>query len=126
MNAGEMAEQVVCQIDRMLRKTVRKRHSVHDNGNLHEIDDTSKNRLQPNLPNVLSLQQYQLTSNVTQDNGPSNEISVEGLLLDREISPVQQMIAMIGALLAEKKALNMTVEIYQCQKSGREGETNTG
>lgn len=136
MNAGEVAEQVVRQIDRMLRnserasrdprftkeerassqasyvgETVRKRPLVHDNGNLSEIDDTSGKRLRPSLPNVPSLQQSQLTSNVMQDNGPSNGISAGGLLLDNEMSPVQQMIAMIGALLAEGEKGAESLEI---------------
>lgn len=136
MNAGEVAEQVVRQVDRMLRnseralrdprftkeerassqasyvgETARKRPVVHDNGNLSEIDDTSGKRLRPSLPNVPSLQQSQLSSNVMQDNGPLSGISAGGLLLDSEMSPVQQMIAMIGALLAEGEKGAESLEI---------------
>eukprot|EP01018_Ginkgo_biloba_P002290 Gb_24672 [translate_table: standard] len=125
MNAGEVAEQVLRQVDRMLRnaerasrdprfmkeertlsqspyigETVRKRHVVHDNGNLADIDDTSGKRLRPSPANLSTVQQSQ-PSNAVQDNGPSNGISSGGLLLDSEMTPVQQMVAMIGALLAE-------------------------
>lgn len=136
MNAGEVAEQVVRQTDRMIRnteralrdprftkeeralsqasyvgETVRKRPLAHDNGNLSEVDDASGKRLRPSVPNVPSLQQSQLAINAMPDNGPLNGISAGGLLLDSEMSPVQQMIAMIGALLAEGEKGAESLEI---------------
>lgn len=121
MNAGEVAEQVLRQVDRMLRnaerasrdprftkeeksavglygvETVKKRPIVHDNGSSADIDEMPVKRLRPTLQNLATVQQPQSTSSTMQDNGPSNGVSS----IDGQMNPVQQMISMIGALLAE-------------------------
>ncbi|KAH9300845.1 hypothetical protein KI387_012428, partial [Taxus chinensis] len=135
MNAGEVAEQALRQVDRMLRnaerasrdprftkeeksitapygvETVRKRPILHDNGNLTDIDDMPGKRLRPTMQNLPTVQQPQSPSNAMQDNGPLNGISSVGLPLDGEMNPVQQMITMIGALLAEGERGAESLEI---------------
>ncbi|XP_057851293.1 uncharacterized protein LOC131061569 [Cryptomeria japonica] len=131
MNAGEVAEQALRQVDRMLRnaerasrdprftkeersamslygvETVKKRPIVHDNGSSGDIDEMPGKRLRSTLQNLPTVQLPQTTSSTMQDNGPSNGVSS----LDGQMNPVQQMITMIGALLAEGERGAESLEI---------------
>ncbi|KAK9270973.1 hypothetical protein L1049_026561 [Liquidambar formosana] len=130
MNAGDAADQVIRQVDKMIKNTERtsrdarlgkddqlpvsgdllkKRSMLQDNEdppNGHEVVP-KRIRYGPNTHSMSPVQ----TSDSGQDNVSVNGVFSKVPLLDTDLTPVEQMIAMIGALLAEGERGAESLEI---------------
>lgn len=133
MNAGDAAEAAVRQTDRMLRNAEKERafrdsrltkderpqntlfvdrkRPPQENGNLSsDMDDSSGKRFRTTPTAVLAGSPHHLQGGSgSQGSGPSGESF--GVTLDSELSPLQQMIAMIGALVAKGERAAASIEL---------------
>ncbi|TXG52605.1 hypothetical protein EZV62_021774 [Acer yangbiense] len=134
MNAGDAADQVVRQVDKMIKNSERalresrsgkddqpsiqlsvsgdlsrKRSMIQENEEPNNGLDASSKRIRygPNGHSALSFQ----ISDSGQDSVSVNGLSHNAPLLDGDLTPVEQMIAMIGALLAEGERGAESLEI---------------
>ncbi|KAK9983111.1 hypothetical protein SO802_032636 [Lithocarpus litseifolius] len=131
MNAGDAADQVIRQVDKMIKNTERasrdarlgkedqlssqlpvsgdllkRRYMTMDNEepvNGHEVA-SKRMRYGPDIQSALAVQ----VNDSGQDSVPVNGVSP---VLDGQLTPVEQMIAMIGALLAEGERGAESLEI---------------
>ncbi|KAK7844557.1 symplekin [Quercus suber] len=131
MNAGDAADQVIRQVDKMIKNTERasrearlgkedqlssqlpvsgdllkRRYMTLDNEepvNGHEVA-SKRIRYGPDIQSTLAVQ----VNDSGQDSVPVNGVSP---VLDGQLTPVEQMIAMIGALLAEGERGAESLEI---------------
>ncbi|KAL6180206.1 hypothetical protein ACLB2K_046873 [Fragaria x ananassa] len=134
MNAGDAADQVIRQVDKMLKYNerasrdarsgkddhqssqlpvsgdlVRKRPSpldVEESANGHEIP-SKRSRYTHEAYSTLPVQKNDSGWDTTSVNGVSSELP----MLDGEVTPVEQMITVIGALLAEGERGAESIEI---------------
>ncbi|XP_004299835.1 PREDICTED: symplekin-like [Fragaria vesca subsp. vesca] len=134
MNAGDAADQVIRQVDKMLKYNerasrdarsgkddhqssqlpvsgdlVRKRPSpldVEESANGHEIP-SKRSRYTHEAYSTLPVQKNDSGWDTTSVNGVSSELP----MLDGEVTPVEQMITVIGALLAEGERGAESLEI---------------
>ncbi|XP_077220327.1 symplekin isoform X2 [Tasmannia lanceolata] len=112
MNAGDAADQVIRQIDKMLKNTERASRDVRlskDNEGQTNIDDMSVKRVR------YSPATAQLASDLVLDDISVNGSSSKVPLLDSDLTPVEKMISMIGALLAEGERGAESLEILISQ-----------
>ncbi|KAL4179988.1 hypothetical protein AMTRI_Chr13g122920 [Amborella trichopoda] len=129
INAGDVADQVVRQVDRMVKYAertardlrfgkdellagdpIRKRPLAPDDGADTNNDDIPAKRTRLDLLSSPD-QPSQLINDQLPDSGLINGTSGPASLLGSEMTPVQQMIAMIGALLAEGERGAESLEI---------------
>lgn len=119
MNAGDAADQVMRQLDKMLRSSARDaRASKDEQPSNHMImpGDMPRKRSTPmdqeHIDSASKRSRY--GSNGNSDSG--HDYSVNGVPpIDNGLSPVEQMIAMIGALLAEGERGAESLEILISQ-----------
>ncbi|XP_057973385.1 uncharacterized protein LOC131161564 isoform X2 [Malania oleifera] len=134
MNAGDAADQVIRQVDKMIKNNERasrdarlvkddqsssqlpvlgdhlkKRPMFQDNEEPTNGHEVASKKIRYGLNNHLVVP-VQL-SDLGQDNSPANGLSSKAPLLDSDLTPVEQMIAMIGALLAEGERGAESLEI---------------
>ncbi|KAI9200581.1 hypothetical protein LWI28_010098 [Acer negundo] len=134
MNAGDAADQVVRQVDKIIKNSERalresrsgkddqpsiqlsvsgdlsrKRSMIQENEEPNNGLDASSKRIRygPNAHSALSFQ----ISDSGQDSVSVNGLPHNAPLLDGDLTPVEQMIAMIGALLAEGERGAESLEI---------------
>ncbi|XP_044474589.1 symplekin isoform X3 [Mangifera indica] len=134
MNAGEAADQVVRQVDKMIKNSERGSRETRlgrddqSSSQLPVSGDLSRKRPMPSDseeinngpeapskysrygPNTQSAFSIQING-PGQDSVPVNGVSSNLPLLDSDLTPVEQMIAMIGALLAEGERGAESLEI---------------
>ncbi|KAK9053744.1 hypothetical protein SSX86_024818 [Deinandra increscens subsp. villosa] len=125
MNAGDAADQVMRQVDKMLRNSERasraskdeqssshmlKRSTPMDEEHIVSSDSSSKRSCYGSNSNTSSVIQSDSGHNHTV-NGAFTKVPV----LDDGLTPVEQMIAMIGALLAEGERGAQSLEILISQ-----------
>ncbi|XP_027353626.1 uncharacterized protein LOC113864276 isoform X2 [Abrus precatorius] len=134
MNAGDAADQVIRQVDKMIKngdrstrdtrvskddqpssqspvsgELSRKRHAPPDNEQLANGHEAISKRIRtgPDSHSTLPAQ----INDSGQDLNPVNGVSSNAPLLDSELTAVEQMIAVIGALLAEGERGAESLEI---------------
>ncbi|KAF3447440.1 hypothetical protein FNV43_RR12626 [Rhamnella rubrinervis] len=133
MNAGDAADQVIRQVDKMIKNTERALRDARDkddqlSSQLLVSGDLFKKRSIP-LDNDVSANGHDLASkrirygsemymtspvqlnDFRRDEGSVNGLPTDFPLLDGELTPVEKMIAMIGALLAEGERGAESLEI---------------
>ncbi|XP_042507981.1 symplekin isoform X2 [Macadamia integrifolia] len=134
MNAGDAADQVIRQVDRMLKNTerasrdarfgkddqpssplpsgdlVKKRTMLQDNDGSTNIDEVPGKRTRYG-PQGNSAFPGEIPDDTRQDDIAVNGIAPKLPLLDSDLTPVEQMIAMIGALLAQGERGAESLEI---------------
>ncbi|CAA2983276.1 symplekin isoform X1 [Olea europaea subsp. europaea] len=123
MNAGDAADQVIRQVDKIMRNSERasrdsrlskddqqsdqlpilgdlmkKRSAPMENEDSNTANDATRKRLHYGGPHGVTDSRFDV-NDAGQDH--INGISPKLPLLDRDLTPVEQMIAMIGALIAE-------------------------
>eukprot|EP01018_Ginkgo_biloba_P004266 Gb_23976 [translate_table: standard] len=133
MNAGDLAEQALRQVDKMLRNTERtscepilEERTLGQASNILTVEAGRKRPLAQEIGAVLSDMDGTLekrprhTSMVPstmasgqqfQENSASNGNSTGGLLVDTAMTPVQQLVAMFGALVAQGDRAVESLEI---------------
>ncbi|XP_065881787.1 uncharacterized protein [Euphorbia lathyris] len=124
MNAGDAADQVIRQVDKMIKNNerasrearfsrddqascqlsvpgdqLRKRSAPLENEELANGHEVSSKRIRYG-PNISSSMPNQI-NDLEDDSKSVNGITPSAPLLDRDLTPAEQMVAMIGALLAE-------------------------
>ncbi|XP_038715711.1 uncharacterized protein LOC120009269 isoform X2 [Tripterygium wilfordii] len=125
MNAGDAADQVIRQVDKMMKNSERvsreawlrrlpgfgdlsrKISMLQDNDDLAYEVPSKRIRHGPNTPSALQVQ----VNGYGQDSVSVNEVSPNVPLFDSDLTPVEKMIAMIGALLAEGERGAESLEI---------------
>ncbi|KAJ0086334.1 hypothetical protein Patl1_08733 [Pistacia atlantica] len=134
MNAGDAADQAVRQVDKMIKNSERasretwlgrddqsstqlpvsgdlsrKRSMLQDSEEINNGPEAAskRSRYGPNTHSALSVQ----INDSGKDSVPVNGLSSSVPLLDSDLAPVEQMIAMIGALLAEGERGAESLEI---------------
>ncbi|XP_031276645.1 uncharacterized protein LOC116135075 isoform X2 [Pistacia vera] len=134
MNAGDAADQAVRQVDKMIKNSERasretwlgrddqsstqlpvlgdlsrKRSMLQDSEEINNGPEAAskRSRYGPNTHSALSVQ----INDSGKDLVPVNGLSSSVPLLDSDLAPVEQMIAMIGALLAEGERGAESLEI---------------
>ncbi|KAL6012750.1 hypothetical protein ACLOJK_003239 [Asimina triloba] len=135
MNAGDAADQVMRQIDKKLKNSermsrdsrftkedpppsqlpvsgdlIRKKPMIQDNEVVANTDDMPLKRMRFS-PAASSAQAAYPSSDIALDDAGANDISSKVPLLDNDLTPVEQMITMIGALLAEGERGAESLEI---------------
>ncbi|XP_058080830.1 uncharacterized protein LOC131228998 isoform X2 [Magnolia sinica] len=134
MNAGDAADQVIRQVDKMLKNTERavrdsrftkedlpstqipvsvdliRKKSIAQDNEVPNSDDMPAKRIRFS-PAISSAQPAHMSSDSAQDDIAANDISSKAPLLDNVLTPVEQMITMIGALLAEGERGAESLEI---------------
>ncbi|XXG49019.1 hypothetical protein AAC387_Pa02g3314 [Persea americana] len=132
MNAGDAADQVIRQVEKMIKNheralrdfrfgkedtpsgdPIKKRSMFLDNDGLPNADDVPSKRVRYN-PAVNLSQPAHLASDSVQDDAV-NGMSCQVPLLDTDLTPAEQMITMIGALLAEGERGAESLEILISQ-----------
>ncbi|XP_039053230.1 symplekin-like isoform X3 [Hibiscus syriacus] len=136
MNAGDASDQVIRQVEKMIKNSERERvsreiQSVRDvkaSSQAYILGDVSKKRSMPQdneeLTNSFEIASKRIRSGPNSHSTPPTQISDSGQdfssvngaspsfpLLDDNLTPVEQMIAMIGALLAEGERAAESLEI---------------
>ncbi|XP_037495674.1 uncharacterized protein LOC105630767 [Jatropha curcas] len=133
MNAGDAADQVIRQVDKMIKNSERasreSRFSRDDqvSNQLPVLGDQLRKRSMPldneELANghEVSSKRIRYVSNISStipvpndsedDSVATNGVSSSAALLDSDLTPAEQMIAMIGALLAEGERGAESLEI---------------
>ncbi|KAK1269550.1 hypothetical protein QJS04_geneDACA006452 [Acorus gramineus] len=134
MNAGEAADQVVCQVAKMLKAAecathearisrddfssieppisgdlTRKKVMVQDYDGPTSMDETPLKRIRYNLDSSLAQSAQLAVEN--QDDVTLDGFSSKVSLTDRDPTPAKQMIGLIGALLAEGERGAESLEI---------------
>ncbi|XP_038717736.1 uncharacterized protein LOC120010897 isoform X1 [Tripterygium wilfordii] len=132
MNAGDAADQVIRQVDKMMKNSERVSRETRlgrddqPSSHLRDFGDLSRKRSMPqdnediayevafkrirhgsNTPSALQVQ----VNGYGQDSVSVNEMSPNVPQLDSDLTPVEKMIAMIGALLAEGERGAESLEI---------------
>ncbi|KAK8623473.1 hypothetical protein V6N13_118357 [Hibiscus sabdariffa] len=136
MNAGDAADQVIRQVEKMIKNSERERasreiQSVRDDqasSQAYILGDVSKKRSMPQdneeLTNSFEMASKRIRSGPNSHTTPPTQINDSGQdfssvngsspnfpLSDDNLTPVEQMIAMIGALLAEGERGAESLEI---------------
>ncbi|GMI64901.1 hypothetical protein like AT1G27595 [Hibiscus trionum] len=136
MNAGDAADQVIRQVEKMIKNSERERasreiQSVRDDqasSQAYVLGDLSKKRSMPQdneeLTNSFEMASKRIRSGPNTHSTPLTQINDSGQdfssingassnlpLSDDNLTPVEQMIAMIGALLAEGERGAESLEI---------------
>ncbi|MCO5588873.1 hypothetical protein L7F22_042833 [Adiantum nelumboides] len=126
MNAGDLAEAAIRQTDRMLRNAERERAfrdlRLSKEEKLQPVDykrPLQENGSVPSDLNVSSAKRLRITpetalSSCSQDTRVVSDdqgSGAPGLILDSRLTPLQQMIAMIGALVAKGERAAASIEI---------------
>ncbi|CAI9266399.1 unnamed protein product [Lactuca saligna] len=121
MNAGDAADQVMRQVDKMLRNSARDARANKDEQQpsshmLMSGGDMARKRSSPmdQEHTDSSSKRSRYASNGSDDHSV-NGVSTKMPPLDNGLSPVEQMIAMIGALLAEGERGAESLEILISQ-----------
>ncbi|KAI5061409.1 hypothetical protein GOP47_0023914 [Adiantum capillus-veneris] len=129
INAGDLAEAAIRQTDRLLRNAERERafrdlrlskeeklqpvdykRPLQENGSVpSDLNVSSAKRLRVTPETTLSHSQDAQAVSDDQGAGAAQESS--GLILDSRLTPLQQMIAMIGALVAKGERAASSIEI---------------
>lgn len=102
-----------CQEDTPSGDPIKKRSMLLDNDGLTNADDVASKRVRYN-PAVNLSQPAHLASETVQDDAV-NGMSCQVPLLDTDLTPAEQMITMIGALLAEGERGAESLEILISQ-----------
>ncbi|XP_043711545.1 uncharacterized protein LOC122660348 [Telopea speciosissima] len=135
MNAGDAADQVIRQVDKMIKNTerasrdarfgkddqpssplpffgdlIKKRPMLQDNDGMTNTDEITAKRTRYG-PQGNSAFPGEIPDDSRQDDIAVNGIAPKLPLLDSDLTPVEQMIAMIGALLAQGERGAESLEI---------------
>ncbi|XP_057858531.2 uncharacterized protein LOC131067516 isoform X2 [Cryptomeria japonica] len=131
MNSGDLAEQALRQVEKMTRnlenskyeasseppsqaynlismETGRKRTLVQETGNKATVDDKPGKRVRHNSP---VLQHLQSGCDVINESATSNGNGPGSLMNGPEMTPVQQLVAMFGAIVAQGDRAVESLEI---------------
>ncbi|KAH7446302.1 hypothetical protein KP509_01G050700 [Ceratopteris richardii] len=129
MNAGDLADAAIRQTDRMLRNAERERafrdYHLSKKDKLHPVDykrPLQENGSVPSLLNVNSAKRLRATAEnsvtssqdikiISDAEGTGSTQNPVGLNVDSKLTPLQQMIAMIGALVAKGERAASSIEI---------------
>ncbi|KAH9292801.1 hypothetical protein KI387_042011 [Taxus chinensis] len=133
MNAGDLAEQALRQVEKMVRNSEhslcessseqkassqaynmlageigKRRTLVQETVSPATIDDKPGKRIRHSSP---ALQQFQPSSDVINESEPSNGNNPGSLMNGPEMTPVQQLVAMFGAIVAQGDRAVESLEI---------------